>query len=76
MVVIQGNVRLLTASGAGPVLGSAGRLALILTPVLDENGDPVLDEFGDPVFDVEVVAESGLLVEDFDALCAALAAPA
>lgn len=76
MVVIHGSVQLLTAPGAGPVLGSAGRLALILTPVLDENGDPVLDEFGNPVFDVEVVHESGLFAEDFDALCAALASPA
>lgn len=76
MVVIHGNVRLITAPGAGPVLGSAGRLAFVVTPVLDENGDPVLDEFGEPVFDFEVVAESGLVVENFDALCAALAPPA
>lgn len=76
LVEVHGNVRLLTAKGAGPVLGSAGRSAFVVTPVLDEDGNPVLDEDGFPVFDFELLAETGVQAEDLEALCAALAPPA
>ena len=67
-VRVHGNIRLVTAPGAGPVLGSAGRLAFVVTPVLDEEGNPI--------FDFEVLSETGVLAEDFEALCEALAPPA
>lgn len=72
-VEVHGNIRLLTAKGAGLVLGAAGRSAFILTPLLDEEGNPVLDEFGNPVFDFELLADTGVRAEDFEALCDALA---
>ncbi len=75
-VEIHGNLGLLTLKGEGPVAGAAGRFVFQLTPVLDEQGNPVLDPDGNPVMNFEVLADSGLRVEeDLDAVCAALTPP-
>ena len=75
-IEVHGSIQLITAPGAGPILGAAGRQVIVLTPVLDEEGNPVLDEEGFPIFDIELLADSGVRAEDLDALCAALAPPA
>ena len=73
-IAIHGSVGLVTVPGSGPVLGSAGRLVLLFTPVLDEDGNPVLDPDGNPTFDVEVLAESGVVGSgDTAAFCEYLA---
>ena len=73
-IAIHGSVGLVAVPGSGPVLGSAGRLVLLFTPVLDEDGNPVLDPDGNPVFDVEVLAESGVVGSgDTAAFCEYLA---
>jgi len=73
-IAIHGSVGLTTVPGSGPVLGSAGRLVLLFTPVLDEDGNPVLDPDGNPMFDVEVLAESGVVGSgDTAAFCEYLA---
>ncbi len=68
-----GNLGLVTVSGSGPALGAAGRTVILLTPVLDEEGNAVLDEEGNPLQIEEVLAETGLRPEDIAAVCAALA---
>jgi hypothetical protein len=75
-VEIHGNLGLLTVKGMSPVAGAAGRFVFQRTPVLDEEGNPVLDEEGNPVTNFEVIADSGLRVDDLEAVCAALAPPA
>ncbi|MCA1569637.1 MAG: hypothetical protein LC798_04805 [Chloroflexi bacterium] len=73
-VEIHGNLRLVTVKGKGPVIGATGRFVFQETPVLDEEGNPVLDEEGNPVFNFELIADSGLRVEEnLEALCAVLA---
>ena len=75
-IEVHGSIQLITAPGAGPILGAAGRQVLVVTPVVDEEGNPVLDEEGFPMVDIELLADTGVRAEDLDALCEALAAPA
>jgi hypothetical protein len=71
---VVGSVALLTAPGTGPVLGSAGLFAILVTPLLDEDGNPILDPDGNPIFTEEVVVDAGVRPEfDLAAICAALA---
>ena len=73
-IAIHGSVGMVTVPGHGPVLGAAGRLVLLFTPVLDGTGNPVLDEDGFPVFDVEVISERGVAGSgDIAAFCGYLA---
>jgi hypothetical protein len=74
-VEIIGNLGVLTVPGYGTVSGAAGRVVLLLTPVLDEEGNPVLDEHGNPMMTEEVMHDSGFRAEeDIAAICAGLAA--
>jgi hypothetical protein len=71
---VVGSIALLTADGTGPVAGSAGLFAILLTPLLDEDGNPVLDPDGNPIFTEEVLLDAGVRPEfDLAAICAALA---
>jgi hypothetical protein len=75
-VAIHGNVGLVTVRGVGPVLGATGRFVFQDTPAFDEEGNPILDDEGKQVWNFEVIADSGLRVEEnLEALCAALAPP-
>lgn len=74
LIEIVGNLGVLTVPGEGSVIGAAGRIAVLLTPVLDEEGNPVLDEEGNPMMTEEVVSDSGYREDDIAAICAGLAA--
>jgi hypothetical protein len=71
-VAVRGSLSLITAPGYGPVLNAAGRFVFEVTPVLDESGNPVLDENGNPIMNFEILADSGIRVENLEAVCASL----
>ena len=75
-VAIHGNLGLIVAKGHGPVLGAAGRFVFTDIPLFDDEGNPILDEDGNQIVEFTLLADSGLRVEDVDAVCAALAPPA
>jgi hypothetical protein len=63
-----GNIGLVTVPGSGPVLGGAGRTVVLLTPVLDAQGNPVLDDDGNPLVTEEVLSDTGLRERDIPAI--------